>query len=100
MSHMGLPASDHNRQTNGNKYTQLEICVFAQISFFLVPKMLFVQGKAAVDKMSADTAHDLKEHGVKVFSIYTGSVMLTGKIAEKYGFTDIGGMRPQTLEVV
>lgn len=34
--------------------------------------------KAAVDKMSADTAHELKEYGVKVFSLYPGNVATEG----------------------
>lgn len=34
--------------------------------------------KAAIDKMTADTAHELKEYGVKVFSLYPGSVSTEG----------------------
>lgn len=34
--------------------------------------------KAAVDKMTADTAHDLKEFDVKVFSLYPGTVATEG----------------------
>ena len=34
--------------------------------------------KAATDKMTADTAHELKEYGVKVFSLYPGSVSTEG----------------------
>jgi dehydrogenase/reductase SDR family protein 1 len=115
--------------------------LIANISLYAARKYLItpVHGiiKAAVDKMSADTAFDLKEHGVKVFSLYpgsvategmkelakhdpsmnisemespqfvglcvaalaldnqaieeNGSVVLTGEIAEKYGFADIDG---------
>ncbi|MDF9409618.1 SDR family NAD(P)-dependent oxidoreductase [Pelotomaculum isophthalicicum JI] len=34
--------------------------------------------KAAVDKLSADTAYELKEYGVAVFSLYPGSVRTEG----------------------
>ena len=34
--------------------------------------------KAAIDKMTADTAHELKEYGVRVFSLYPGSVATEG----------------------
>jgi dehydrogenase/reductase SDR family protein 1 len=34
--------------------------------------------KAATDKMTADTAHELKEFGIKVFSLYPGSVSTEG----------------------
>lgn len=41
--------------------------------------------KAAIDKLSADTAYELKEYGVKVFSLYPGSVSTEGMIeAAKY----------------
>lgn len=36
--------------------------------------------KAAVDRMSADTAHELKEYGVSVFSLYPGNVKTEGMI--------------------
>lgn len=36
--------------------------------------------KAAVDKLSADTAHELKEHSVKVFSLYPGTVATEGMV--------------------
>ena len=111
------------------------ISLYAARQYLITPVHGII--KAAVDKMSADTAFDLKEHGVKVFSLYpgsvategmkelakhdpsmnisdmespqfvglcvaalaldnqaiveSGSVVLTGKIAEKYGFTDIDG---------
>ena len=100
--------------------------------------------KVAVDKMTADTAHELKEFGVKVFSLYpgvvstegslelakyvkntnemesaqfvgmciaalalddsaierSGKVLLTGEVAEQYGFTDINGKQPKPLKEV
>ena len=34
--------------------------------------------KAAVDRLSADTAYELKEHGVTVFSLYPGQVSTEG----------------------
>jgi len=34
--------------------------------------------KSATDKMTADTAHELKEFGIKVFSLYPGSVSTEG----------------------
>lgn len=41
--------------------------------------------KAATDKMTMDTAHELKEHGVKVFSLYPGNVRTEGMLeAAKY----------------
>lgn len=41
--------------------------------------------KAAVDKLSADTAYELKEYGVSVFSLYPGTVSTEGMIeATKY----------------
>lgn len=36
--------------------------------------------KAATDKMTMDTAHELKEYGVKVFSLYPGNVRTEGMI--------------------
>lgn len=36
--------------------------------------------KAAVDRLSADTAHELKEHGVAVFSLYPGQVSTEGMV--------------------
>jgi len=36
--------------------------------------------KAGVDKMTADTAHELKEYGVKVFSLYPGAVATEGML--------------------
>lgn len=36
--------------------------------------------KAAVDRLSADTAHELKGHGVAVFSLYPGQVSTEGMI--------------------
>ena len=99
--------------------------------------------KSATDKMTADTAHELKEYGIKVFSLYpgnvrtegmvelakqnsllneqdmespqfigrcvaalafdddaiqqTGTVMITGELAQHYGFTDIDGKQPVSL---
>ncbi|WP_425449137.1 SDR family NAD(P)-dependent oxidoreductase [Dethiothermospora halolimnae] len=99
--------------------------------------------KAAVDRLSSDTAHELKKYGVSVFSLYpgqvrtegmveyakydntvdienmetprfvgrcvgalaedkdaikdTGKILLTGEVAEHYGFTDIDGKKPKTL---
>ena len=99
--------------------------------------------KAATDKMSADTAQELKDLGVKVFSLYpgvvstegmrelakytqntndmespqfvgkcvaylalddnaiaqSGNVLLTGEIAERYGFTDIDGKQPKPIKL-
>lgn len=41
--------------------------------------------KAAVDKLSADTAYELKEYGVPVFSLYPGTIRTEGMIeAAKY----------------
>lgn len=41
--------------------------------------------KAAVDKLSADTAHELKDYGVSVFSLYPGQVGTEGMLeAAKY----------------
>jgi dehydrogenase/reductase SDR family protein 1 len=41
--------------------------------------------KAAVDKLSADTAYELKDHGVAVFSLYPGQVCTEGMVeAAKY----------------
>lgn len=41
--------------------------------------------KTAIDKMTADTAHELKQYGVKVFSLYPASVSTEGMIeAAKY----------------
>lgn len=121
--------------------------LIANISFYCAQRYFInpVHGitKAAIDKMSADTAYELKKYGVKVFSIYpgsvstegmkelakydssvniddmespqfvgmcvaalalddavigeSGSVLLTGAIAKKYGFTDIDGTQPRTL---
>lgn len=50
--------------------------------------------KAAIDKLSADTAHELKEYGVKVFSLYPGSVRTEGMMeAAKYADSlDINAM--------
>jgi len=100
--------------------------------------------KAATDKMTADTAYELRDYGIKVFSIYpgvvstegtrelakyiqnsnemesaqfvgmciaaltldynaierSGKVLLTGDIAEQYGFTDIDGKQPKILNEV
>ncbi|SES99324.1 dehydrogenase/reductase SDR family member 1 [Natronincola peptidivorans] len=36
--------------------------------------------KAAVDKLSADTAHELKDYGVSVFSLYPGNVSTEGML--------------------
>jgi dehydrogenase/reductase SDR family protein 1 len=36
--------------------------------------------KAAVDRLSADTAFELKEHGVSVFSLYPGQVSTEGMV--------------------
>lgn len=56
--------------------------LIANISFYCARKYYInpVHGtiKAAVDKMSAYTAHELKEYGVKVFSLYPGSVSTEG----------------------
>ncbi|SDN91575.1 SDR family NAD(P)-dependent oxidoreductase [Acetanaerobacterium elongatum] len=56
--------------------------LIANISFYCARQYFInpVHGiiKAAVDKMSADTAHELKEYGVKVFSLYPGSVATEG----------------------
>jgi len=130
--------------------TEQKSGLIANISLYAARRYLItpVHGiiKAAVDKMSADTAVDLKEYGVKVFSIHpgsvategmkeiakydlsmnisemespkfvglcvaalalddktieeSGSVVLTSKIAEKYGFTDVDGKQPKMLERV
>ncbi|NMC57669.1 MAG: SDR family NAD(P)-dependent oxidoreductase [Eubacteriaceae bacterium] len=50
--------------------------------------------KAAVDKLSADTAYELKENNIKVFSLYPGTVATEGMIeAAKYDKTiDVGAM--------
>lgn len=56
--------------------------LIANISFYCARQYFInpVHGiiKAAVDKMSADTAHELKDYGVKVFSLYPGSVATEG----------------------
>ncbi|MDF2615182.1 MAG: dehydrogenase/reductase family er 1-like [Clostridia bacterium] len=36
--------------------------------------------KAAVDRLSADSAHDLKDYGISVFSLYPGQVSTEGMI--------------------
>lgn len=99
--------------------------------------------KAATDKMTADTAYELKKHSIKVFSLYpgnvrtegmieaakhnsslneqgmespqfvgrcvsalaldnnaiqqSGEVLITGEIAQHYGFTDLNGKCPVSL---
>jgi len=56
--------------------------LIANISFYCARHYFInpVHGiiKAATDKMTADTAHELKDHGVKVFSLYPGSVSTEG----------------------
>jgi len=58
--------------------------LIANISFFSARRYWLTPAhgifKAATDKMSADTAHELKEHGVKVFSLYPGNVRTEGMI--------------------
>jgi dehydrogenase/reductase SDR family protein 1 len=44
--------------------------------------------KAATDKMTADTAHELKDHGVAVVSLYPGLVR-TEKVMEAADFLDL-----------
>lgn len=36
--------------------------------------------KAAVDRLSADTAHELKDHGISVFSLYPGQISTEGML--------------------
>lgn len=44
--------------------------------------------KAAIDKLSADTAHELKDYGVSVFSLYPGQISTEGMIEyAKYNST-------------
>ena len=52
------------------------ISFYCAQSYFITPVHGII--KAAVDKMSADTAHELKEHGIKVFSLYPGDVSTEG----------------------
>lgn len=50
--------------------------------------------KAAVDRLSADTAHELKDHGVAVFSLYPGQVSTEGIVeyAKYYEDVDLSSM--------
>ena len=121
----------------------VNISFYSAKMFYITPVHGII--KAAVDKMTADTARELKDSGVRVFSLYpgsvltegmkeaakydasintgdmespkyvglciaalsadgktiehSGSVLLTGDIGKKYGFTDIDGKHPKTLEV-
>lgn len=45
--------------------------------------------KAATDKMTADMAHELREHGVAVVSLYPGLVR-TEKVLEAAAYLDLG----------
>lgn len=58
--------------------------LIVNISFYCAKQYLInpVHGiiKAAVDKMSADTSHELNEYGIKVFSLYPGSVATEGMV--------------------
>jgi len=45
--------------------------------------------KAATDKLTADTAHELREHGVAVVSLYPGLVR-TEKVMEAAAYLDLG----------
>lgn len=50
--------------------------------------------KAAVDRLSADTAYELKDHGVAVLSLYPGQVSTEGIVeyAKYYESVDLGTM--------
>ena len=58
--------------------------LIANISFFSARRYWITPAhgifKAATDKMTADTAHELKEHGIKVFSLYPGNVRTEGML--------------------
>jgi len=62
--------------------TEQKSGLIANISFYCARQYFInpVHGiiKAAIDKMTADTAHELKDYGVKVFSLYPGSVATEG----------------------
>ena len=50
--------------------------------------------KAAVDRLSADTAYELKEHGVAVFSLYPGQISTEAIVeyAKYYDSVDLSAM--------
>ena len=63
-----------------------------QCYFFNVP---YGVGKAALDRMSADTAIELKEHNVSALSLFLGAVNTEGFRKVK----DISWVNPNTNEV-
>ena len=50
--------------------------------------MAYGVSKAATDKMTADTAHELKDHNVAVVSLYPGLVR-TEKVMEAAAYLDL-----------
>lgn len=54
------------------------ISFYAARQYWISPPIGMV--KAAVDKITADTAHELKEFGIKVFSLYPGVVSTEGSM--------------------
>ena len=50
--------------------------------------MAYGVSKAATDKLTADTAHELREHNVAVVSLYPGLVR-TEKVMEAADFLDL-----------
>jgi dehydrogenase/reductase SDR family protein 1 len=66
--------------------------LIVNISFWAAQKHLanvaYGASKAATDKMSADMAHELREHGVAAVSLYPGLVR-TEKVMEAAAFLDL-----------
>jgi dehydrogenase/reductase SDR family protein 1 len=66
--------------------------LIVNISFWAAQKhvgnVAYGVSKAATDKMSADMAHELREHGVAVVSLYPGLVR-TEKVMEAAAFLDL-----------
>ena len=145
---VGLRSSYISSQYAAELMTEQKNGLIANISFYCAGQYWINPPhgiiKAATDKMTADTAYELRDYGIKVFSIYpgvvstegtrelakyiqnsnemesaqfvgmciaalalenkaierSGEVLLTGDIAEQYGFTDIDGKKPKTLNEV
>jgi dehydrogenase/reductase SDR family protein 1 len=78
--------------------TEQKSGLIVNISFYAAKQYMInpVHGiiKAAVDKMSSDTAHELKEYNVKVFSLYPGSVSTEGmrELAKHDASLNVGEM--------
>ncbi len=79
---VGLRSSYICSQYAADIMTKQKNGLIANISFYCARQYFInpVHGiiKAATDKMTADTAHELKEFGVKVFSLYPGTVSTEG----------------------